>query len=113
METERKDQRRHPRAKAPQGWLAGWQAGSQRFVSRIEDIAMGGIFMRTAAAVPLQSIVRVVLNLPAGEVQARATVRRVEAKRGIGVEFNAMNQEDRARLSRMVKSLLDIPAPLA
>ena len=47
-----------------------------------------------------------VFDLPIGEVRARAVVRRVIPQRGMGIEFIAMDQEDRARLGRMLMPLL-------
>jgi hypothetical protein len=101
--------RRHPRVKAPEGLLVGWQVGTQRFVSRLENIALGGLFIRTPNPPPPQSLVKIVVSLPmgAGEVQARAVVRRVTPSRGMGVEFTAMNPEDRGRLTGLLRPLLD------
>jgi len=61
----------------------------------------------TRQPVPLRSMVKVLFDLPMiGEVRARAVVRRTIPQRGMGVEFIAMNQEDRARLSHMLTPLL-------
>ena len=101
--------RRHPRVKAPDGMLVGWQVGTQRFVSRLDNIALGGLFIRTPNPPPAASLVKVVVSLPTGtgEVQARGVVRRVAPSRGMGVEFTAMNPEDRGRLSGLLKPLLE------
>jgi hypothetical protein len=101
--------RRHPRVKAPAGMLVGWQVGTQRYVSRLENIALGGLFIRTPNPPPADSLVKVIVSLPlgTGEVQARGVVRRVAPSRGMGVEFTAMNPEDRGRLSGLLKPLLD------
>lgn len=101
--------RRHPRVKAPDGMLVGWQVGTQRFVSSLDNIALGGLFIRTPNPPPAQSLVKVVVSLPmgTGEVQARGVVRRVNPSRGMGVEFTAMNPEDRGRLTGLLKPLLE------
>ena len=67
---------------------------------------MGGMFVLTRQAIPLRSMVKVLFDLPIGEVRARAVVRRVIPQRGMGIEFIAMDQEDRARLGRMLMPLL-------
>jgi hypothetical protein len=41
------DVRRYPRARIPDGLFVGWQVGTQRFVSRLDNIALGGAFIRT------------------------------------------------------------------
>jgi PilZ domain len=101
--------RRHPRVKAPDGMLVGWQVGTKRFVSRLENIALGGLFIRTPNPPPAESLVKVIVTLPlgTGEVQARGVVRRVAPSRGMGVEFTAMNPEDRGRLTGLLKPLLE------
>jgi PilZ domain len=101
--------RRHPRVKAPAGMLVGWQVGTQRYVSRLENIALGGLFIRTPNPPPADSLVKVIVSLPlgTGEVQARGVVRRVAPSRGMGVEFTAMNPEDRGRLTGLLKPLLE------
>jgi hypothetical protein len=101
--------RKHPRVKAPDGMLVAWQVGTQRYVSRLDNVALGGLYIRTPNPAPAESVVKVVVSMPAGgvEVQARGVVRRVIPSRGMGIEFTAMNQEDRGRLSGLLKPLID------
>jgi hypothetical protein len=89
--------------------LVGWQVGTQRNVSRLDNIALGGLFIRTPNPAPADSVVKVVVSMPAGagEIQARGVVRRVTPSRGMGVEFTAMNPEDRGRLNGLLKPLLE------
>ena len=89
--------------------LVGWQVGTKRSVSRLENIALGGLFIRTPNPPPPESLVKVIVALPMGlgEVQARGVVRRVAPRRGMGVEFTAMNPEDRGRLTGLLKPLLE------
>lgn len=101
--------RRYPRVKAPDGMLVGWQFGTQRFVSRLDNIALGGLFIRTPNPPPAETLVKMIVSLPmgTGEVQARGVVRRVAPSRGMAIEFTAMNPEDRGRLTGLLKPLLD------
>jgi hypothetical protein len=46
------------------------------------------------------------MDLPFGEVRARAVVRRVTPALGMGIEFIAMTQEDRARLNKALQPML-------
>jgi hypothetical protein len=64
------------------------------------------VFVITGQPVPIRSMVKVLLDLPLGEVRARAVVRRVTPARGMGIEFIAMTQEDRARLGKTLQPML-------
>lgn len=100
------DQRRYPRVKPPKNVVAAWQAGTKRGVSFVESLAIGGLFVRTKEALPLRSLVQILLDLPVGQVRARAIVRRVRNGHGIAVQFIAMDPTDRARLFQQVNALL-------
>lgn len=98
--------RRYPRVKAPRGLVVAWEAGTRRAVSYLESLALGGIFIRTSQPPPVRSTVKILLELPLGDVRARAIVRRVTPSKGMGIEFIGMNPEDRARLKLLLKPLL-------
>ncbi|HTZ46422.1 MAG TPA: PilZ domain-containing protein [Verrucomicrobiae bacterium] len=100
------EQRRYPRVKPPKSVVAAWQAGTQRGVSFVDSMAIGGLFVRTKERLPLRCLVQILLDLPVGQVRARAIVRRVRAGRGIAVQFIAMGQTDRARLFQQMNALL-------
>lgn len=100
------EQRRHPRVRAPKSIVAAWQAGTQRGVSFVENLAVGGLFVRTKQLLPLRCLVQVLLDLPVGQVRAQAIVRRVLEDHGMAVQFIAMGQTDRARLFQQMKALL-------
>jgi len=89
--------------------VVAWQSGTRRAVSYLESIALGGLFVVTRQPVPIRSMVKILLDLPFGEVRARAVVRRVTPARGMGLEFIAMTQEDRARLNKALQPMLATP----
>jgi hypothetical protein len=99
--------RRYPRVKAPEGTLVGWQVGTKRAVSRLEDIALGGLFIRTPDPPPERSLVKLILSTGNVEVRALGVVRRVAPRQGMGVEFTSMNQDDRGRLNGLLRPLLE------
>jgi PilZ domain-containing protein len=103
---EKSQKRRYPRVPSPKDWLLAWQAGTSRGVSRLESLGLGGLFVLTREPVPLRSMVKVLLDLPLGEVRALAVVRRILPKKGMGIEFISMDQADRARLNRALVPLL-------
>ncbi|HUN63483.1 MAG TPA: PilZ domain-containing protein [Candidatus Sulfotelmatobacter sp.] len=100
------EQRRYPRVKPPKSIVAAWQAGTQRGVSFVDSMAIGGLFVRTKERVPLRCLVQILLDLPVGQVRARAIVRRVRNGHGMAVQFIAMGQTDRARLFQQMNVLL-------
>ncbi len=100
------EQRRYPRVKPPKSVVAAWQAGTQRGVSFVDSLAVGGLFVRTKEKLPLRCLVQILLDLPVGQVRARAIVRRVQDGHGMAVEFIAMDPSDRARLFQQMNELL-------
>jgi PilZ domain-containing protein len=98
--------RRYPRVMPPRTLRVAWQSGTRRAVSYLESMGLGGVFVITRQPVPIRSMVKVLLDLPLGEVRARAVVRRVAPARGMGIEFIAMTQEDRARLGKTLQPML-------
>jgi Tfp pilus assembly protein PilZ len=102
------EQRRYPRAVPPRSVRVAWQSGTRRTVSYMASLALGGLFVLTQQPVPIRSSVKVLLDLPLGEVRARGVVRRITPSRGMGIEFIAMTQEDRARLSKALQPMLAV-----
>lgn len=103
--TTMNDLRRYPRINSPQGTILAWQSGNRRFVSHLQNLGLGGMFIRTAQPAPLGTYIQLLLDVPAGEVRARAVVQRSESMQGMGVKFVAMQQEDRGRFVQCIKKL--------
>ncbi len=102
---ENSDRRRHPRIWLPKAIPVAWSAAGTKTVSRTLSVSIGGLFISTpqpqAPGTPLQ----VLVATPSGEVRARAVVRNVRASAGMGIEFVAMQMQDRARLQQFLKQL--------
>ena len=99
--------RRYPRIRLPKGMLVAWQYGGSRGVSRVATMGLGGLFITTPQPAPVGTLLRLIFDLPGGEVRARATVRDIKDGEGMAVGFIAMGHGDRARLDQMIKKLLD------
>jgi hypothetical protein len=99
------DLRRYPRVSSPKGTILAWQSASKRNVSRVANLGLGGLYIRTPEPPPPGTFIQLLLDVPAGEVRARAVVQRSKPKEGMGVKFVAMQQEDRARFIRWLKHL--------
>jgi PilZ domain len=100
------EQRAYPRIKPPPSVLGAWRSGMQREVSYVENLAVGGVFLRTKKKVAIRSLVQVLLDMPQGQVRGRGVVRRHQEHYGIAVQFIAMDPEDRGRLIRQIRDLI-------
>jgi hypothetical protein len=106
MSPQAAEQRKYPRVQPPKSVVAAWQAGMLRDVCYVENLALGGLFVRTKTPAPIRSLVQILLDMPVGQVRARAIVRRVQERRGMAIQIIAMDPEDRARLSQQLRTLL-------
>jgi hypothetical protein len=105
--TEAQDPRRkYPRVELPKGISVGWRGGGKYGVSEIHSVSLGGLFILTDDAPDAGSVLALIFDLPAGEVRARAVVKRSIPGQGMGVQFINMGFEDRARLFQLLSRLL-------
>jgi hypothetical protein len=103
--TENVNKRKYPRMKLPKGALVAWKVGSQKAVSPVEDLALGGLFVRSKNPPTIGTMLQLVFNTPLGEVRVRAIVKMVKPGEGMGVAIVSMEQEDRGRLDRWLRQL--------
>ena len=87
--------------------VVAWQSGVLREVSYVENIGLGGMYLKTKKPVPVRSLVQVLLDMPVGQVRARGLVRRVRDQQGMGIQIIAMDPEDRARLFQQMRALVE------
>ena len=99
--------RRYKRVPLAKGIHVAWQASSRKEVSRIRTLGLGGLFIATRNPPPIGTILKLVFEVPNGDVRARAVVRNVEPGAGMGIEFTGMNYEDRGRLTQVLQKLLN------
>ena len=83
--------------KSPEGLNVAWLSGTLRFVSRVETLSLGGLFIRTKEPAETGKMIQFLIDIPGDGVRARAIVRDVTPGKGMGVGIVAMSQEDRAR----------------
>lgn len=103
--TTSQNARRYPRHKVTKHVLVAWQHGTQKHVSRIENLGLGGLFIFTQTPSPVGTSMQLLFNAPEGEVRVRAVVRNLVAGRGMGVAIVSMDPEHRARLDRWLRRL--------
>ncbi len=103
--------RRYARIQLPKGMHVAWEHSGVRRVSRVSVLAVGGLFISTPNPPARGDMIKVVFEVPGGDVRARAVVRNSQPKKGMGIEFTGMNPEARARLTQLMKILTqEIPA---
>jgi hypothetical protein len=100
--------RRYSRVGLPKGILVAWEHAGVRKVSKVSVLALGGLFIATPNPPPDGDTIRLIFEVPGGDVRARALVRNSQPRKGMGVEFTAMRQEARARLNHLMKVLTRI-----
>ena len=104
MSTKKKI-RRYVRMGLPKGMLVAWEHSGIRKVSRVGVLAVGGLFITTPEPPPVGDTIRMIFEVPGGEVRARAIVRDSQRNKGMGVEFTSMGQKARALLNQLMKVL--------
>jgi Tfp pilus assembly protein PilZ len=85
-----------------------WEHSGKRKVSTVSVLALGGLFISTPEPPPVGESIMLVLEIPGGEVRARALVCDSQPGKGMGIEFTAMEQDARARLNKLMKTLTRI-----
>jgi hypothetical protein len=108
---EIENKRKYQRVKAPKA-LVAWKTGTQKTVSQLENLGLGGLFVSTKTPPTVGTVLHMVFNTPQGEVRVRATVRLVKPAEGMGVSISSMDPEDRGRLDRWLKQLAHIEEPV-
>jgi hypothetical protein len=98
--------RRYPRIVLPKGMLVAWQAKGERAVSAVTTLELSGLFVSTPRPPAVGETVTLVFSVPNGDVRAVAVVRDSQPGRGMGLEFTAIRQDDRARLRQLLQRLI-------
>jgi len=104
-QTSQGAKRRYARIALPKGMLVAWQCMDGRGMSRVVTLGLGGLFVSTPDPAPVGTLVKLLFDVPGGEVRARAIVRNIKPGEGMAVAFIDMGYEDRARLNQLLKRL--------
>src|SRR5262249_50728192 len=103
--------RRYARAGARRGMYVAWQGIGERFVSPIETVGLGGLFIRVRNPPPVGDVIRLYFEIPVGEIRAQAITRGSTYGEGTGIAFPPRGPEARGRLTRLLRKLLGEDAP--
>src|SRR5258708_4559032 len=104
-EEDSREKRRSSRVEIPKGMWVAWEGSGQRFVSRVFDLSLGGVFIPTPEPPPVGTSIKLVFEMSGRDIRARAIVRRSVSGSGMGVEFVAMGYEERGILVGLLKGL--------
>src|SRR5437879_11909125 len=94
--------RRYERVGLRSGPFVAWQGSAGRSISRVATLGLGGLFIAAAEPAGIGEGIKMVFEIPGGEVRARAMVRNSHPGTGMGVAFTSLKPEDRDRLQRML-----------
>jgi hypothetical protein len=97
--------RKYVRASLPKAKLVAWEHSGSRSVSTVQVLGLGGLFICTPLPPPVGDFIKLVFEVPGGDVRARALVCDSRLGQGMGIQFVAMGHETRARLNRLLSSL--------
>jgi len=100
------EKRTLPRIALPRGMSITWKAQGETVVSRVQDISASGLSIAAPEPPAIGEQIEVQFVVPAGEVHARAIVRHVRQRQGMGVELVEIEPDCRARLNHLVQKLL-------
>jgi PilZ domain len=106
QDTVARERRRSARIELSKGVWVAWQGGGQRFVSRVFELSIGGVFIPTADQPAVGTVVKLIFEVAGGDVHAPAVVRHIVVGLGMGVEFGAMDDDDLARIHQLLNELV-------
>jgi len=101
----KKKVRRYERVRLPKGTPVAWEHSGKRKVSTVSVLALGGLFISTPEPPPTGDMIKLIFEVPGGEVRARALVCDSQPSKGMGIKFTAMDQDARTRLLLLMKTL--------
>ncbi len=81
-----------------------WSCDGRADVSPVQDMGMGGIFLKTPKPRPVGTVVNLHFLVQEGQIRADAVVKYVRPG-GVGMKFAAVSQEDRPRLAALMTRL--------
>lgn len=96
--------RKYTRVKLTKAKIVAWEHLGERNVSTVRVLGLGGLFISTPVPPPAGDYVKLVFEVPDGDVRARGLVCDSRSGEGMGIQFVAMGYEARARLNRLLAS---------
>jgi hypothetical protein len=105
-ESEAERKRRFKRVNLPRGLVVAWNTKTQNEMSIAPTIGRGGLFIATLDPAPNGTPLRMLFEVPGGEILATGVVRDCRSGRGMGIEFTQMGADEIVRLESLLHKLL-------
>jgi len=99
------DLRRYARVTSSKGTFLAWSTTGRGLVSRIDNFALGGMFISVADPLSPGSYIQLLFDVLEGEIRARAVACRSSPNKGMAIRFVSMQPEERTRLGRWLNNL--------
>jgi len=96
------------RVEVADGVWVYWLSNGQEEISRVLDLSMRGLFIETPKAKPLGVNTKLHFLVEEGEIRAEAVVRHIKPGAGMGLRFEAMSEQDRPKLMKLMSRLRGI-----
>lgn len=101
-------ERKYVRVHLPKGPFVAWEHAGLRNVSPISVLGLGGLFISTPEPPAVGDCIKLVFEVPGGDVRARARVCDSQRGKGMGIQFVNMGPEARARLNKLITVLTKV-----
>lgn len=93
------------RIETPPGIWVYWLCDGRADVSPAQNMSLGGIFLDTPEACPIDSRAEIHFCVQEGQIRTEGMVRHVVPGRGLGLKFTAIRGPDRPNLIRLMDRL--------
>jgi hypothetical protein len=104
MTTTTSNVRKYTRIQLKKAKIVAWEHLGTRKVSTVRVLGLGGLFISTPVPPPTGDYIKLVFDVPGGDVRARALVCDSRCGEGMGIQFVSMGHEARARLNKLLSS---------
>ncbi len=94
--------RLYSRVEAPENVWVYWSCDGKSDISPVQDMSMGGIFLKTPKVKTEGSVVNLHFLVQEGQIRADAIVKYARSGLGVGMKFAAVSHEDRRRLAALM-----------
>ena len=95
----------HSRVEARGGVYVYWRSAGREHIARVRNLSMGGLFIETDTPPVAGMSAKLHFLVQEGQIRADAVVRHAEPGRGLGLRFTAVRNEDRLRLTELMRRL--------
>jgi c-di-GMP-binding flagellar brake protein YcgR len=89
----------------PDGVWVYWHCDGRAETSAVQNLSLGGVFLRTAGTMPVDSRAQVHFLVQEGQVRIEAVIRHLRPGLGMGLRFTAIKDGDRSNLLRLLNRL--------